>query len=213
MWPLDEFKDTVICSDSGLRAEWVRPCLAGWRRGVRGSSTSIAASLPRRSLVSSAYRPTCWISSTASTTPLLVVVKAGPNRRSSCGCPGYRREPTPAEDMPVDVWQRTIDVNFVGVLPDLPADRPSHARPGPRPDRHHRLDVRVHTSSTTRSSRWPVNSSKAGIVAATKSLAFEWAARGVRVNALSPGHVDTPLLASKVPSTRSGKGHTVGPVR
>lgn len=41
------------------------------------------------------------------------------------------------------------------------------------------------------------NSSKAGLVAMTKSLAYEWAARGVRVNALSPGYIDTPLLANR----------------
>jgi NAD(P)-dependent dehydrogenase (short-subunit alcohol dehydrogenase family) len=35
------------------------------------------------------------------------------------------------------------------------------------------------------------------VVAMTKSLAYEWAERGVRVNALSPGYVDTPLLGSK----------------
>ncbi len=38
------------------------------------------------------------------------------------------------------------------------------------------------------------NASKAGVVAMVKSLALEWADRGVRVNALSPGYVDTPLL-------------------
>jgi NAD(P)-dependent dehydrogenase (short-subunit alcohol dehydrogenase family) len=41
------------------------------------------------------------------------------------------------------------------------------------------------------------NASKAAVVAMTKSLAYEWADRGVRVNALSPGYVDTPLLGSK----------------
>jgi NAD(P)-dependent dehydrogenase (short-subunit alcohol dehydrogenase family) len=41
------------------------------------------------------------------------------------------------------------------------------------------------------------NASKGGLVALTKSLAYEWADRGVRVNALSPGYINTPLLSSK----------------
>jgi NAD(P)-dependent dehydrogenase (short-subunit alcohol dehydrogenase family) len=41
------------------------------------------------------------------------------------------------------------------------------------------------------------NASKAAVTALTRSLAVEWGPRGVRVNAISPGYVSTPLLSLK----------------
>ena len=38
------------------------------------------------------------------------------------------------------------------------------------------------------------NASKSAVVKLTQSLACEWAARGVLVNCISPGIVDTPLI-------------------
>ncbi len=37
--------------------------------------------------------------------------------------------------------------------------------------------------------------SKAAVISLTKSLACEWAARGIRVNAIAPGYVRTPMVA------------------
>jgi NAD(P)-dependent dehydrogenase (short-subunit alcohol dehydrogenase family) len=41
------------------------------------------------------------------------------------------------------------------------------------------------------------NASKAAVSALIRSLAVEWGPRGVRLNAISPGYVMTPILAAK----------------
>lgn len=110
---------------------------------------------------------------------------------------GISEEPTPAEQMSLEVWQRTIEVNLTGVF--LTCQRVGRAMLGQDGGGRIVTIASMSGAHVVNSPQQQVayNTSKGGLVAMTKSLAYEWADRGVRVNALSPGYVDTPLLGSK----------------
>jgi NAD(P)-dependent dehydrogenase (short-subunit alcohol dehydrogenase family) len=109
---------------------------------------------------------------------------------------GMSEEPTPAEDMSLAMWSRTLGVNLTGVF--LTCQRVGRVMLAQGSGRVVTIASMsgAHVVNTPQQ-QVAYNSSKGGLVAMTKSLAYEWASRGVRVNALSPGYVDTPLLGSK----------------
>ena len=100
----------------------------------------------------------------------------------------------PAEEMTYAQWKKIIDVNLNSVfLTDTIAGRYMLAHGG---------GSIVNTASMSGhivnvpQPQCGYNASKAGVMQLTKSLAVEWAKKGVRVNSISPGYIGTELITS-----------------
>jgi NAD(P)-dependent dehydrogenase (short-subunit alcohol dehydrogenase family) len=97
----------------------------------------------------------------------------------------------PAEDMPLSQWQRVIDINVTGVFLSCQAEARRMLTRGQG------SIVNIASMSGSIVNRGLTqahyNASKAAVVHLSKSLAMEWAARGIRVNVISPGYTATPM--------------------
>jgi NAD(P)-dependent dehydrogenase (short-subunit alcohol dehydrogenase family) len=97
----------------------------------------------------------------------------------------------PAEEMPLDQWQRVLSVNLTGVFLSCQAEAKVML------PRKQGSIVNIASMSGIIVNRGLMqahyNSSKAGVIHLSKSLAMEWIDRGVRVNSISPGYTATPM--------------------
>lgn len=97
----------------------------------------------------------------------------------------------PAEDTTDEEWRRVLSVNLDGVFYGCRAAGRQMLRQGEG------SIINIGSMSGHISNRpqpqASYNASKAAVIHLTKSLAGEWASRGVRVNSISPGYVGTAL--------------------
>ena len=116
-------------------------------------------------------------------TPTILVNNAGVNRIS------------PSESYPDDDWDFILDVNLTGTFRCCRTVGALMVEAG------HGSIINVASiigASIGMPWRAPYASSKAGVVGLTRTLAVEWADRGVRVNALLPGPVRTSMVADAI---------------
>src|ERR1700678_1056550 len=106
---------------------------------------------------------------------------------------GIARSQTPAEDVTDDHWLNVIDVNLNGLFWCCRAFGKNMLAAG----RGSIINIGSMSGFIVNKPQQQAyyNASKAAVHHLTKSLAAEWGARGVRVNAVAPTYVTTPLNA------------------
>ena len=110
-------------------------------------------------------------------------------------CAGIQRR-IPSIELDPTNWRAVLDVHLDGTLwPCQAAAKHMEEEGG---------GAIVTFSSVAQQFAWPGRLpyavAKSGISALTRTLAVEWAPLGIRVNAVAPGYVDTPMIAAAIAS-------------
>jgi NAD(P)-dependent dehydrogenase (short-subunit alcohol dehydrogenase family) len=97
-------------------------------------------------------------------------------------------------------WGRTLDVNLIGPWLGI-----KYAAPVMR-ERGGGAIINVASTAGLRPfpGAAPYCVSKAGLLMLTKTVALEYVADNIRVNAICPGHVDTPMMDSVIADMEAG---------
>lgn len=103
----------------------------------------------------------------------------------------------PAEKMPLEFWNKTLAVNLTGQFLTCRevANVMIEQGGGSIVNIASMSGLVVNPLPQTQCA---YNSSKAGVIMLTKCLANEWAEKGIRVNAIAPGFMRTPLTQKRL---------------
>lgn len=96
-----------------------------------------------------------------------------------------------AGDYPLDGWKRVIDINLNGVLYGMRAQLAAMAAAGTKGSIVNMASI-LGSVGFAGSSAYVA--AKHGVIGMTKSAAWEYGPRGIRVNAVGPGFILTPLV-------------------
>lgn len=96
-----------------------------------------------------------------------------------------------SHEVALESWQKILDVNLTGTFLVCQAAIPALIE-------HHGNIVNVASTAALAAHAWAVaySASKGGVLALTRTLGIEYARQGVRVNAVCPGSIETPITGA-----------------
>lgn len=117
----------------------------------------------------------------------------------ACNNAGVSAPPADIGDYEIENWDKVIGVNLSGVFYGMRYQLPALLASGG--------GAIVNMASILGQVATPQNSAyvaaKHGVVGLTKAAALEYATRGIRINSVGPGYIDTPLLQTMSEAARA----------
>jgi NAD(P)-dependent dehydrogenase (short-subunit alcohol dehydrogenase family) len=116
----------------------------------------------------------------------------------ACNNAGANTTPTPTADTELENWRKVIDVNLSGVFYCLRAQIPAMLANNAPESGGAIVNIASILGSVGHQGVPAYVASKHGVVGLTQTASLDYAAQGIRVNAVGPGFIETPFIAHRL---------------